>query len=491
MHSGCRPPTIGFVPPPQPLVAYRLYPAGIGRGGNVRVPLCPFAHPPFREGGVAKAAPHSHAGAMSNIGGIAMNSVAAASARAEAESRTIYQSDTLLVRGVAGPDRTGWIVSFDHFRNEPGFAQHGFGEAFLRDEGYSAVHVLCCDNRWYQYPDMLRACAAVRQALAGAERILTYGSSMGAYAALRLGKAVGATATLAISPQYSIDPAKAPWEWRWNQYKDALGRCGWLEEIDGPIDSAIVPYVAFDPTDLDLRHVERIEQDIPIRRLPFPHVGHPATGYLGEIDLLRPLLRAIYDGGDALAIARAGRERRRTSSFYLGTLASKQPACRLNSAIRLAETAVIHRPQGPMGHYNLAKLLTRAGRHAEAIAIHARVAEMTDRAAMYLPDHADALAAAGDMEGAVAVAIETASKFPDAAHIHHWLAHLLCRFGDRGRALQAARRAVAVDPSPSFRASLERFEAELRQSAGAGRAPARRSGWIRRLGARLAARISG
>jgi len=419
--------------------------------------------------------------------GIATNPAAVSSAQPGAESRTIYQSDTLLVRTVAGADRSGWIVSFDHFRNEPGFAQHGFGETFLRDEGYSAVHILCCDNRWYQYPDMLRACAAVRQAVAGAERILTYGSSMGGYAALRLGKAVGATAALALSPQYSIDPAKAPWEWRWNQYKDAL-RGGWLEDVDGPIDSAIIPYVAFDPTDLDLRHVERIERDIPIRRLAFPHVGHPVTGYLGEVGLLRPLLRAIYEGDDALAVARMAQERRRTSSFYLGTLASKQPACRLNSAIRLAEQAVAHQPHGPMGHYYLAKLMTRAGRHAEAVAIHARVAEMTDRAAMYLPEHAEALAAAGDLEGAVAVATETAIKFPDAGHIHDWLAHLLWRVGDRERALQAARRAVAVDPGPSSRASLAWFEAELTRSERKQSALAAGSAWIRRLAARMAGR---
>jgi len=428
---------------------------------------------------------------MSKMGGIATNRADDGSARAGAESRTIYRSDTLLVRTVVGADRSGWIVSFDHFRNEPGFAQQGFGEAFLRDEGYSAIHILCCDNRWYQYPDMLRACAAVRQAVAGAERVLTYGSSMGGYAALRLGRAVGATATLAISPQYSIDPAKAPWEWRWNQYKDALCRSGWLEEVDGPIDSVIAPYVAFDPTDLDLQHVERVERDIRIRRLALRHVGHPVTGYLGEIDLLRPLLRAIYEGGDALAVARMARERRRTSSFYLGTLASKQPACRLTSAIRLAERAVVHQPHGPMGYYNLAKLMTRAGRHEEAVAIHACVAEMTGRAAMYLPDHAEALAAAGDLEGAAAVATETASKLPEAGHIHMWHAELLWRVGDQEGALEAARRAVAIDPNPPFRASLARFEAELAQSQRKRRVPARGFAWIRRRSAHLAARIFG
>ena len=400
----------------------------------------------------------------------------------------IYRSDTLLVRVVPGRDRTGWIVSFDHFRNEPGFAEQGFGEAFLRDEGLSAIHVLCSDNLWYQYPDMLLACAAVREAVSGAERVTAYGSSMGAYAAIRLGQAIGATATLALSPQYSIDPAKAPWEWRWNQYRDAIARAGWSE--DGRIASDIVPYVAFDPTDVDLRHIERMERDIPIHRIPLPYSGHPSTGYLGEVDLLRPLLRAVHDGADAVALMRAERGRRRASSFYLGTLAARQPGHRLKTAIRLAELAVLRQPEGPIGYNNLAKLMTRAGRHGEAIAFHRKVADMTGRDGMYLPDYADALAAAGDIQAAVAIAGETAAIFGGAAHIHHWHADMLWRAGLREAALTAARRAVEIDPCPAHRQRLAWYEDAMTRPPGSmsgteKRRSARSSALVRRLIGRI------
>lgn len=406
----------------------------------------------------------------------------------------LYRSDTLLVRAVPGEDRTSWIVSFDHFRNQPGFAPEGFGETFLRDQRLSAIHVLCRDNSWYQYPDTLLACAAIRNALVGAERVVAYGSSMGAYAAIRLGSAIGATATLALSPQYSIDPAKVPWEWRWNQYRDAIARSGWREEIDGPIAGEIIPYITFDPTDIDLRHVERIEQDIRIHRIPLPYTGHPTTGYLGEVDLLRPLLRAVYDGADACALMRSERGRRRGSSFFLGTLAGKQPPCRLDTAIRLAERASVLRPDGPIGHHSLAKLLMQAGRHAEAIAIHRRIAEMTGREAMYLPEYAEALAATGDLQGAVVIATETAGKFPGAAHIHHWHANFLWQIGDHASALAAAHRAVELDPSAVYLEGLRRYEAALEQPDGGLAARLKRlcsegHSFLRKVGNSFASRL--
>jgi tetratricopeptide (TPR) repeat protein len=406
----------------------------------------------------------------------------------------LYRSETLLVRIVPGRDRTGWVVSFDHFRNEPGFAEHGFGEAFLRDEGLSAIHVLCSDNRWYQYPDMLGACAVVRQAVAGADKIVAYGSSMGAYAAMRLGKAIGATATLAISPQYSIDPAKAPWECRWNQYRDAIARTGWIAEVDGPIESDIIPHVAFDPADIDLRHIRRIEQDIPIRRIALPYSGHPSTGYLGEVDLLRPLLRAVYDGTDAVAMMRAERNRRRTSSFYLSTLAERQPNHRLKTAIQLAELAVLRSPEGPMGYNNLAKLMTRTGRHGEAIAFHRKVADMTDRDGMFLPDYANALAIAGDIQAAVVIAGEVVARFGGAAHLHHWHADLLWRVDAREEALAAARRAVEIDPSEAHRERLAWYRNAMMDPAVARANPPKqgftgRRSLIGRLTARIARRF--
>jgi pimeloyl-ACP methyl ester carboxylesterase len=99
-----------------------------------------------------------------------------------------------------------------------GFDMPGFGQSFLRKHGINAVHVLVSRSHWYQTPEMEGALAFIRHIAKDYHRVVTYGSSMGGYAAIKFGPEVRANAAVAISPQYSIDPAKAPFEKRFLKY---------------------------------------------------------------------------------------------------------------------------------------------------------------------------------------------------------------------------------------------------------------------------------
>ena len=83
------------------------------------------------------------------------------------------------------------FVTFTSWTDDLTLDREGFAEAFLRGEGVDAVHVISRDNRWWQHAETLPAMAAVRAATAGYARVVTYGSSMGAYAAVRLAGAGG------------------------------------------------------------------------------------------------------------------------------------------------------------------------------------------------------------------------------------------------------------------------------------------------------------
>ena len=259
-------------------------------------------------------------------------------------------------------------------------------------------------NDWYQHPEMADALAAIRGRAAGAARLTTYGSSMGGYAAIRFADAVGAHAALALSPQYSIDPLKAPFEWRWQQ---EAHRIRFLPDLDGPIRSAVTPVIVYDPTTLDRAHVDRIAADIPVARLRVPHSGHPVGPYLSEGELLTSLVLDMIRGTlDIAATEQAARARRREIITYLAALARAQPAARPRLAIRIARHAVALKPDHPLALLTLADRLRAAELLDEAIAVHRHLAAVSNRHPTYLFPFSMTLAADEQVDEALALARE-------------------------------------------------------------------------------------
>jgi len=391
----------------------------------------------------------------------------------------LFRSDNVVVRSVPASDLSRWVVTFDNYGIGHGFDRPGFGEDFLRNAGISAIHVMGVREDWYQYPEMAAAMQAVRQATAGAERVMTYGSSMGGYAALRFADAAGANAVLAISPQYSIDPKKMPFETRWLQE----GQCiEWRPEIEGRIVCEVRPIVVFDPIE-DGRQVERIQEDIDIWPIRLPHVSHPASTYLAEIGLLKPLVFQALSGElDSAAFGIEARRRRRASGFYLSKLAMSQPAHRRGLAFDLARLAVKTNPSSPLVGLAFAKLLSAEGQHDDAIERLEGIVASTNRAPVYLIPYVDALMAAGRFEEARPHAREAVEAFSHQAHLHAWEGFLLQSLGEKQAAIEAVERAIALDPNPQYRQMLKAY----RRGSEAGDLGQRRvAGWAARELTRL------
>jgi len=371
------------------------------------------------------------------------------------EADELYRSDDVVVRRVPAGPANRWIVTFDHYAIGHGFDRPGFGEAYFRSRGISAIHVMGRAEDWYQYPDMAAALATVRAATAGAERVVTYGSSMGGYAALRFADAVGATDILALSPQYTIDLKAAPQELRWTQ--DAK-RIRWRPEFGGPIISSARAVVVFDPTGPDQWHGERIERDLGCRAIRLHHSAHPVTTYLSEVGLLAPLIDDVLEGVfDPRAFRREARRRRVGNGIYLGELAAAQPPRRSSLALGLAQRALDVSPGNYHARISLARLLSREGRHDEALSIIDRVVQESGRGLTYVVDYGSALMLAGRMAEARVIADEALSRTQDVAHLHAWAAHISWLNHDRRNARRLIRRALMLDPgnTPYLRALLD------------------------------------
>lgn len=359
----------------------------------------------------------------------------------------LHRSRNLVVRRIPAADTSRWVVTFDNYGAGHGFSRPAFGEAFLKAAGISAVHVMGRSEDWYQYPDTAEALAAVRAALAGAARVITYGSSMGGYAALRFADAVGATGVLALSPQYSVDPLKVPFEQRWLQ--DGA-RIRWRPEIDGELTCAVPALVAYDPFDDDRRHVDLIAAEIAVTRLPLPRFGHPVTTTLADMGVLAPLLRDVLDGrADVAAVLAEARRKRSASASYQITLAAAQPSWRARTGLTLAERAHAL-AQTALVKVGLARQLARSGRHDEAQALHEAVAATKPRPVSFIVAQADDLTLAGRHAEAAAMAAEATAAAPGMAHLRLWQGVKLWQAGDKAAARAAVQTAVDLDPARAY-----------------------------------------
>jgi hypothetical protein len=199
----------------------------------------------------------------------------------------VFRSCELVVRSVCEFGSPACVVTFDSYSDNRSLDRRGFGEDFFRDRSIDAIHFISRENDWYQYAEMPAALAAVAGLVRNYNRVVAYGSSMGGYAAIRFGGMAGASAALAISPQYSVDPRSARFERRWKYDSDRIDFT--LERtLSAPfVDTA---YIVYDPRDLDRRHVDLFRRRTCVVDVAIPDSGHPATGSLAEAALLGDLM---------------------------------------------------------------------------------------------------------------------------------------------------------------------------------------------------------
>ena len=270
----------------------------------------------------------------------------------------LYRAPDFLVRFAKTKASPVCMVTFSSLTDDPRLDRPGFGEAMLMKNGIDAIHVINRTNIWYQYPEFPEALRVIAAAAAGHERIITYGSSMGGYAAIRFAGVIGAGTAIAISPQYSVSPRLAPFETRWRPLTRTIR---FLHEHVGQEDGAVEPIVFYDPRDRDAEHFRLIGRAYPnAKGIRLPHAGHPAGAFLNETGLLVPAILDIAHGKfDPAVLEQTARASRRSSGQYLFTLARRLPPHHFNVKIRLAEMAT-HATDDAAYHIYLARLSERA-----------------------------------------------------------------------------------------------------------------------------------
>lgn len=240
-------------------------------------------------------------------------------------NRLIYQDEHMEVIHRPGSDeRTLVTYSWAGF---PADGQKFWAQPVADKIDINTIGFVARDRNWFFPNCMKNALAAAQLYLKG--EIISYGSSMGAFAALKYARETRSDFTIALSPQFSIDPAICPYtrykvfyrpEWHKNiavESRDLKGEC----------------YVIFDPQfEEDRKHADLLRSYSNIIPIPVHFVGHETVFVVGRAASVERMIDLVLEG-DCCELFQFLRQRKKLEPMSLRSFAM---SCQARGKYRLA-----------------------------------------------------------------------------------------------------------------------------------------------------------
>ncbi len=231
------------------------------------------------------------------------------------------------------------VITFDPLQQL--VEQASFGKDFLLRQGVEVLAVRRRHEHFYQALGREAFMEAVAPRLRRYRRVVAYGSSLGAYAALYYCRDLRCQ-VIASSPRVSVHPVYGVPAWQQQvEFRH--------ERFDAARRPTCLARIFYDPCDpIDRRYIEGevLPAFASARVYRLPYSGHPSNHFLSEIGYIAPYVRAVVAGQPAPRLERC---RKRDSATYLATLAQ---ACAQRGKPRTAEAllarALILRPRSSL-----------------------------------------------------------------------------------------------------------------------------------------------
>ncbi len=242
-----------------------------------------------------------------------------------------------------------------HFQAGPGaaadeifvlFAPHQFGHdgvKFWGDSLPDKIGITCLafvdkSSAWYPAQEMQELAGHARPYLDRYSRVISYGASMGGYAALKHGRLLGTTHAIAFSPQYSINPADVPGDTRYRQFfSPSLHRDMRVQpgDVAGHLIAIHDPWCT-----VDADHIALLKQaGIPLLDMPAYLTGHSTVICFARSERIRELF-ALTAANEFGALRRA-----------VQRAAKASPAVRARAAIEHAVAAKAARAEALLNRF--------------------------------------------------------------------------------------------------------------------------------------------
>lgn len=189
-----------------------------------------------------------------------------------------------------------------------------FADTPLDKLNISAIGIMAKRGNWYPPENFHKALPCILDRIGGYETRITYGGSMGGYAAIKFSRLLGATHVIALCPQWSIDPAECQGtDPGWGGYLlPTMSGMGIREQdVAGRV---FILSDAFFP--LDRFHCRMIAENHPTAHfINVPIVEHHVTTVVAGTANLQELLAACL-AGDLVALHRISRHARRSHALW-------------------------------------------------------------------------------------------------------------------------------------------------------------------------------
>lgn len=342
----------------------------------------------------------------------------------------IFQSEHLEVFLRRG-DPSFRLVTFSEMGLKAN-GQHWWGAAAARTLGLSALGFVAKAPNWFPAAAMRDALAApaVRAALAAIPRRVSYGFSMGAYAAIKYASGLGTEAVVALAPQWSIDPEDTKGvDWRFGRHFDR-GLNARMAITPDDVSGRV--YLVYDPRErFDRWHAERISAAVrDTRTVKAYATGHYVASALANSDTAAEIFRAALAGEDGrlqVAVARQRRGWDRRASVLARQAAAQRPS----AALRIARRQLSASSTEELQHvYHIAgQTLLRRGLLSEAEDCAATLASCSPGSFLSTDLQAEVAFRTGRLEEAIALARHAVELAPDRPGPGLRLASFLRRAG--------------------------------------------------------------
>ena len=168
-------------------------------------------------------------------------------------------------------------------------------EKSLSKYQYSVLGIMPKQKSWFPQVSMMGVLDAVKEILASYARIVSYGGSMGGYAAIKYAKDFSVNRVVAMVPQYSINPLEVD-DRRYTDFYDAQVNADMRIQVQDIVASCEY-IIVYDPYfELDREHYEKIKPLIPhLHTLHLPYTGHDAIAVLANSALLHDFIQHPLD----------------------------------------------------------------------------------------------------------------------------------------------------------------------------------------------------